>query len=348
VVLDVLDEDDEEGTDEPPQLSDSEDEGDPMEQWRRERSRVNCEEGDVDDTEGDMEALEQGKELLIMRTIAEHFPDLREIIAEDVEKLYARCRTTAATGPTSTASSSTSTTTALSTSTSPATQTTSSTSRISPTSTSRTIPTVTCPTMSTMAPIATPCSCCPKKRKGPKKMQALERRAYEAAIDERAAAYIEGNSNKAAATFIRDAHVGMVLNFLEVDGEELLSAEGEQPEFLSLGVCLDSCVGDHVLAEVDVPGYTVEPSLGSLANHHFVAAGGKRIRMEGQVNAQFAIGSGGAFTSCFQVVAVTRLLWSVGRICDNVYRPSSATRKRRSWTRRASRYAYFSVLEAYT
>ena len=139
-------------------------------------------------------------------------------------------------------------------------------------------------------------------------------------MDARAGAYTVGASRTAAATFIHDAHAGMILNLLEVDGEELLSAEGEQPEFLSLEVCLDSGAGDHVLAEVDVPGYTLEPSPGSMANLHFVAAGGKRIKMEGQVNAQFATGSGEAFTSCFQVAAVTRPLWSVGRICDKGYK----------------------------
>ena len=66
--------------------------------------------------------------------------------------------------------------------------------------------------------------------------------------------------------------------------------------------------------------YSVEPSPGSMANLHFVAAGGKRIKMQGQVNAQFATGSGEAFTSCFQVAAVTRPLWSVGRICDKGYK----------------------------
>ena len=138
-------------------------------------------------------------------------------------------------------------------------------------------------------------------------------------MDERAAAYIEGTKTSDRATFVQDAHAGLVLNFLEVDGEELLSAEGEQPEFLSLEVCLDSGAGDHVLSAVDVPGYVVEPSPGSLANHHFVAAGGKRIKMEGQVRAQFANGGGEAYTSCFQVAAVTRPLWSVGRICDKGY-----------------------------
>jgi hypothetical protein len=139
-------------------------------------------------------------------------------------------------------------------------------------------------------------------------------------MDARTEAYIDGDARTARGNFIHDAHAGMILNLLEVDGEELLSAEGEQPEFLSLEVCLDSGAGDHVLAEVDVPGYTVEPSPGSIANLHFVAAGGKRIKMQGQVNAQFATGSGEAFTSCFQVAAVTRPLWSVGRICEKGYK----------------------------
>ena len=83
---------------------------------------------------------------------------------------------------------------------------------------------------------------------------------------------------------------------------------------------MDSGAGDHALAKIDVPGYKIEPSPGSEAGLHFVAAGGKRIKMEGQVNAKFANGNGEEYTSCFQVAAVTRPLWSVGRICDKGYR----------------------------
>ena len=74
-----------------------------------------------------------------------------------------------------------------------------------------------------------------------------------------------------------------------------------------------------MLAKMDVPGYVIEPSPGSLAGLHFVAAGGKRIPMEGQANVRFTTGEGGEFVSCFQVAAVTRPLWSVGRICDRGY-----------------------------
>ena len=118
---------------------------------------------------------------------------------------------------------------------------------------------------------------------------------------------------------MNDVDSKTMLNLLEVDEKELLTACGEQPEFLSLEVCLDSGAGDHVLAKLDVPGYTIEPSPGSKAGLHFVAAGGKRIPMEGQVNARFSTGDGGEFVSCFQVAAVTRPLWSVGRICDRGY-----------------------------
>ena len=68
-----------------------------------------------------------------------------------------------------------------------------------------------------------------------------------------------------------------MLDFLEVDSAQLLTAAGEHPEFLELEVCLDSGAGDHELAKMDVPGYAIEPSPGSLAGLHSVAAGGKRI-----------------------------------------------------------------------
>ena len=118
---------------------------------------------------------------------------------------------------------------------------------------------------------------------------------------------------------MNDVDSQALLNLLEVDGGELLTTMGEEAEFLSLEVCLDSGAGDHVLAKLDVPGYTIEPSAGSKAGLHFVAAGGKRIPMEGQVNARFATKDGEEFVSCFQVAAVTRPLWSVGRICDRGY-----------------------------
>jgi len=139
-------------------------------------------------------------------------------------------------------------------------------------------------------------------------------------MDARSAAFIEDEACTVASTFVRNADARMILNLLEIDGEELLTTEGEQPEFLSLEVCLDSGAGDHVLAKIDVPGYKIEPSPGSEAGLHFAAAGGKRIKMEGQVNAKFANGNGEEYVSCFQVAAVTRPLWSVGRICDKGYR----------------------------
>ena len=118
---------------------------------------------------------------------------------------------------------------------------------------------------------------------------------------------------------MNDADSENVLNFLEIDETQILATTGEHPEFLELEVCLDSGAGDHVLAKVDVPGYAIEPSAGSLAGLHFVAAGGKRIPMEGQANIRFNSDEGGEFHSCFQVAAVTRPLWSVGRICDRGY-----------------------------
>ena len=153
-------------------------------------------------------------------------------------------------------------------------------------------------------------------KKSSKKDEAKQRRERQEGADDRLARIIEDENCSVAATFVQNADARAILDLLEIDGGELLSAEGEQAEFLSLEVCLDSGAGGHVLSKVDVPGYKVVPSPGSEAGLHFVAAGGKRIPMERQVHAKFANGKGEEYVSCFQVAAVTRPPWSVGRICD--------------------------------
>ena len=57
-------------------------------------------------------------------------------------------------------------------------------------------------------------------------------------------------------------------------------------------------------------------SEGSRRGRHFVAAGGKRLKNEGQALLHLLGNGGVGLRSVFQVAEVTRPLWSVGKICD--------------------------------
>ena len=74
--------------------------------------------------------------------------------------------------------------------------------------------------------------------------------------------------------------------------------------------------GDHVLARIDVPGFTVEESPASRAGRGFVAANNKKIANEGQTTVRMLDNDGRGLRSVFQVAEVPRPLWSVGKICD--------------------------------
>ena len=133
---------------------------------------------------------------------------------------------------------------------------------------------------------------------------------------------VSGRSGRTKLTgkeleYLNDHDSTRMLHFL---GLETIDADAnhvsDEPEFLIIEICLDSGAGDHALSRVDIPGFTVEESAGSRAGRNFVAAGGKRIRNEGQALLHL-LGDGGAgLRSVFQVAEVTRPLWSVGKICD--------------------------------
>ena len=112
-----------------------------------------------------------------------------------------------------------------------------------------------------------------------------------------------------------------LLNFLGLDdADEALNAVGEEPDYIFIEICLDSGAGDHVLARIDVPGFTVEESPASRAGRGLVAANNKKIANEGQTTVRMLDKDGRGLRSVFQVAEVSRPLWSVGKICDAGFR----------------------------
>ena len=97
--------------------------------------------------------------------------------------------------------------------------------------------------------------------------------------------------------FLGDEDATRMLNFLGLEEEEAVNNVSDEPEFLFIEICLDSGAGDHVLSRVDIPGFVVEESPGSKAGRNFVAAGGKRIRNEGQARSHFLGDRGAGLTS---------------------------------------------------
>ena len=98
-------------------------------------------------------------------------------------------------------------------------------------------------------------------------------------------------------------------------GEEInVASEWQDIEF---EVCLDSGCTDNVCHPGDVPGYVVEPSMGSRAKRGFTVGNGARVTNDGQ--AILSLQRDGALdtvSSTFQIAKVSRPLMSVGRLCD--------------------------------
>ena len=97
-------------------------------------------------------------------------------------------------------------------------------------------------------------------------------------------------------------------------GEINVASEWQDIEF---EVCLDSGCTDNVCHPGDVPGYAVEPSMGSRAKQGFIVGNGARVTNDGQ--AILSLQSDGALntvSSTFQIAKVSRPLMSVGRLCD--------------------------------
>ncbi len=111
------------------------------------------------------------------------------------------------------------------------------------------------------------------------------------------------------------------INFLESTDEDVMNMENE-PEFLDFEVALDSACGAHVADKADLPNYVVEESEGSRRGQNFVAAGGKSIANEGQSTVALLTAENSKLEteiqSTFQIAAVTRPLWSLSEIMDNL------------------------------
>ena len=66
----------------------------------------------------------------------------------------------------------------------------------------------------------------------------------------------------------------------------------------------------------DAKGHQVEPSPGSLASQHFMAANGGVIENEGQVQLLLDTEEDKTLSSCFQMAKVSRTLYSVPQMAD--------------------------------
>ncbi len=81
-------------------------------------------------------------------------------------------------------------------------------------------------------------------------------------------------------------------------------------------VAADSACGRHVMHPDDAKGHQVEPSPGSLASQHFMAANGGVIENEGQVQLLLDTEEDKTLSSCFQMAKVSRPLYSVPQMAD--------------------------------
>ena len=130
-------------------------------------------------------------------------------------------------------------------------------------------------------------------------------------------AHANDESRAVAAAAEAACGVNLFIN----DDEEINFAE--EDEFVLIEIALDSGAGDHVAAEVDAPGYSVEESPGSKRGQKFMAAGGHKMPNKGQVTLHLVAPNqhgDESVDTVFQVADVTRPLWSVSKVCDAGYR----------------------------
>ena len=123
-----------------------------------------------------------------------------------------------------------------------------------------------------------------------------------------------------------------VLEVKEPFPEDVYSLD-EEPEYLEFEVAYDTGCGAHVADRVDLPGQTITESPGSRRGQKFTAAGGADIDNEGEavvlLLAENGTKEGQELTSTFQVAAVSRPLWSVSQILDNLEDDSEAVFRRK-------------------
>ncbi len=131
------------------------------------------------------------------------------------------------------------------------------------------------------------------------------------------------HADEASKRVAQALEVACGMNLL-IEEEELNVAGSEEDEYVLIEIALDSGAGDHVMAEIDAPGYRVEESAGSKRGQNFVGAGGHRMPNKGQMVLSLLAPTGEKdqeekITTIVQVADVTRPLWSVSKVCDAGY-----------------------------
>ena len=115
---------------------------------------------------------------------------------------------------------------------------------------------------------------------------------------------------------IIDLDIGDGMYPLEYENlpEEVLTALTERK---TIKVAMDSGAGDHVISPEDVAGFQIRPSAASIAGRGLIAANGGRIMNKGEVPVKLVEEpTGSKIDTTFQVVDVSRPLFSMSKICD--------------------------------
>jgi len=106
------------------------------------------------------------------------------------------------------------------------------------------------------------------------------------------------------------------LEIVDMAQEVNVADTGDDGEDRYIEIAADSACGKHVMHPDDARDHKVEPSPGSLASQHFMAASGHVIENEGQANLKLSTEEDRTLSSCFQMAKVSRPLYSVPQMTD--------------------------------
>ena len=95
-------------------------------------------------------------------------------------------------------------------------------------------------------------------------------------------------------------------------------------------MALDSAFARHVGSKTDFPNYAVKEGEGSRRGQDFVTAAGDTVSNEGEIVVAMVDSAERSINSTFQVTTVTRPLWSVSEILDNLPEGHEANFNKRS------------------
>ena len=99
--------------------------------------------------------------------------------------------------------------------------------------------------------------------------------------------------------------------------QEMAVMNVDVAEFIDFEVAWDTGSIAHVLDKCDAPGYTLQESEGSRRGQMFNDASGGNLPNEGQVELHL-VSEGQEVNSTFQVTCVTKPLWSISTVLDNL------------------------------